>query len=224
MIAEESAHSIKKTFDKEIKRIEELKKRAQEAKGDIEKTLSCYKEAKSILVDLKSKVEKMDVKAFDKAISGAATILSIVTGVGAAVGLSILLKKFTGFRHIWGSTMAGTVVSLGTLGVTQPLRDKKKTKKNVLNEIDDEIKKVDVCIEVLSNPSKYGKYLKGIELNDNTLSEASFNQWADNAKPIINKLLSSLNQKIKPLVNEEGIPGMFVFEKYVKNRLTYVSL
>ena len=212
-IAEESAHQIKVELKKEMKEIELLRKEAVTIKGDIKKTLECYIKAEKILEQLRSKVNSMDVSTFDKAISGVATIISIATGVGAAIGMNILFKKALNESHAFTSMFVGGMTG-GTVGkITKGARNRKYTKNEVLSKIETEMNKINICIQVLKNPKKYKKYLT--DYTDDKLIESYNAERLDKIMPLMNKLINLLNAEVVPLLKELNCNGKFEFKNMV---------
>ena len=213
MIAEESAHQIKVEFKKEMKQIELLRKEAATTKGDIKKTLECYIKAEKILEELRSKVNSMDVSTFDKAVSGAATIISIATGVGAAIGMNVFFKKVLDENHAFSSMIIGSIAG-GTVGkITKKARNRKYTKNEVLSKIVTEMNKINICIQVLKNPKKYKKYLT--DYTDDKLIESYNAERLDKLMPLMNKLINLLNAEVVPLLKELNCNGKFEFKNMV---------
>ena len=212
-IAEESARQIKVEFKKEMKEIELLRKEAATIKGDIKKTLECYIKAEKILEQLQSKVNSMDVSTFDKAVSGAATIISIATGVGAAIGMNVFFKKALNESHAFTSMIVGSIAG-GTVGkITKGARNRKYTKNEVLSNVGSEIYKVKICIQVLKNPKKYKKYLT--DYTDDKLIESYNAERLDKIMPLMNKLINLLNAEVVPLLKELNCNGKFEFKNMV---------
>ena len=215
MIAEESARGIKVLFKSEIEKVKELKKKASEAKGKTKKMLPLYKEAKQILLELEKKVNGMEASTFDKAVSGAATIVSIASGVGAAIGAHHLFQLINGDakKHVVKSTIAGAATTGIVSSVTSPLRDRKYTKNKVLSDIGEELYKVNTCITVLSNPSKYQKYLKDTSYTENDLLKANTNYEYDMRLPIMEKIRDIIQSKMKSVLKEAKLPTVFKLNK-----------
>lgn len=221
-IAEESAHQIKSVFKKEMKQIESLRKEATTVKGDIKKTLECYIKAEEILEQLRSKVNSMDVSTFDKVISGTATIISIATGVGAAIGMNILFKKVLNERKVLNESHAfSSMIVGGTAGgtvwkITKGARNRKYAKQDILYTINNEIEKVKICINVLKNPDKYKKYLPDKDYSDEKLMNAYDSKKVDDIMPLVNKLLKILNNKLQRNLKEIGCDGEFTYKNKYK--------
>lgn len=207
-IAEESAHQIKSVFKKEMKQIESLRKEAATVKGDIKKTLECYIKAEEILDQLRSKVNSMDVSTFDKAISGTATIISIATGVGTAIGMNILFKKVLNESHAFSSMIVGGTAGGTVWKITKGARNRKYAKQDILYTINNEIEKVKICINVLKNPDKYKKYLPDKDYSDEKLMNAYDSKKVDDIMPLVNKLQRNLK--------EIGCDGEFTYKNKYK--------
>ena len=215
MIAEESARGIKNLFKTEIERVKELKKKASEAKGKTKKMLPLYKEAKQILLELEKKVNGMEASTFDKAVSGAATIVSIASGVGAAIGAHRLFQLINGDakKHVVKSTIAGAATTGIVSSVTSSLRDRKDVKNKVLSDIEGELYKVNTCIMVLSDSSKYQKYLKDTSYTENDLLRANTSYEYDKRLPIMEEIRDWIQSKMKPVLKEAKLPTVFKLNK-----------
>jgi len=218
--AEESIHQIKITFKEEIRKIDKLKKKAAAANGDFDKMLKYYKEAHDLLISLYKKINDIGVSSFDKLITNTGNILTIISGVGSAVGVNLLAYHVRKSGNIpedvkpgfIGTAAAGGVGAYAGFKLTKPMRERCNTRYDVLRKIDEELEKIDACIKVLKNPTKYG--INGTDFEN--LWKAEFNKQSADINKILSGLVNILNSKITPKMKKLGYSSKFVLDKYEK--------
>lgn len=216
--AEESIHQIKMTFKEEIRKIDKLKKKAATANGDFNKMIKYYKEAHDILISLYKKINEIEDSSFDKLITNTGNILTLISGIGSAIGVNLLAYYVRKSGNILedikpgfiGTVTAGGAGAYAGFKLTKPMRERRNIRYDVLRKIDEELEKIDACIKVLKNPDKYG-------INDTdfeNLWKAEFNKQSVDINKVLNGLLNILNSKITPKMKKLGYSSKFVLDKY----------
>lgn len=216
--AEESVHKMKKSLRVDMKRVNELKRKANESNGNNNEIINCYVEAKRILGDLSKQIYEMEVSELDGIISTIGNVLAIVATIGGSIGVNKLEAWSNNGKGSFSAKFMGAIGG-GFVGaaLTKGMRNRKNMKAIILTKIESEIVGIEECIKVLKEPKKYN-----VDKTDfNALRESYKKYYETELNKVLNTLVDELNTKVFPKLKEIGLP--FKFEMFSKTSIHWLG-
>jgi hypothetical protein len=197
-IVEESTQSLSTILAIEEKQLIKLRKEVKESRDNPDRMLKCYKYGLRLLNELKDYTIKTDMDSEDKVKSFGDSIQSFIKELRSSIELHVLIKKFTTTN--FNSKKEVKKIQQDFIKYQESLNETKhpnlNTKQGVLDLIDNDIDKINACIDALT-------FI--VDSNQNRETQT------DNRTNMIVKIVNILNQKVVPYTAKADMTGRFTY-------------
>jgi hypothetical protein len=180
----------------EERELNKLRKEVIAARNDPTKMLSCYKKSLCIITELREDVMKSDMNSVEKVQSYGKSIMNFITEIFAVIEFRVVAKKVLSGKLKTEKAINNALLSAKSYQIAKDPNFNKFTKQIILETMDDDIKKIQACIDALH-------YITGTSMNTD-------DRW-DIRTMMLTKITNILNTKVSPLVTKAGMNGMFAY-------------